>query len=58
MAKRTTQQINRASISGHPRYCSVCKQMVSTHKGKFARHGTTGPYTECPNSGKAVEQAA
>jgi|WetSurMetagenome_2_1015567.scaffolds.fasta_scaffold239523_5 hypothetical protein len=58
MPKRVKQQINRAALAGHPRYCSICKKMISTSKGKFARHGTTGPYSECPNSGKAVEQAA
>ena len=58
MTKRTTQQINRAALNGHPRWCPKCQQMVSTHRGKFAKHGRTDAKTfECPASGQSVKAA-
>ena len=48
MVRRVKQQINRAALAGHNRYCALCKRMVSTHKGKYAQHG------DCPNSGEKV----
>jgi hypothetical protein len=54
--KRTTQQVSRAALSGHPRLCPICQQMVGTKSKRFNRHGTSAG--ECAGSGQMVEPKA
>lgn len=56
--KREKQQISRASLSGHPRLCPHCNEMIGTTAGRLNRHGSTvGQKFECPGSGKKVKKA-
>jgi hypothetical protein len=54
--KRTTQQVGLAALSGHPRLCPVCKNMVGTKNKKFNNHGTS--VAPCAGSGQKVAPKA